>query len=144
MQSMCDAQRDEIGMLDFQLVEDAMDFCFLDERDGILTGGNGEEAPRECKFLVVGRALGKLTSDLEVRRSTEEKVARFCQTDDEHGLIGREAALVEHEALHRRRFVGAGVLIGVRHTAEQIREAREVAGALRLQLIERADDIAQW
>jgi hypothetical protein len=35
------------------------------------------------------------------------------------------------------------MLIGVRHAAEQLGKAREVTSAVRLDLIERVDDVAQ-
>ena len=118
-------------MLNLQLIQDAVDLGFLDQRDGILRGRNGEEAPGERKLLLVRGVLREFACDLEVGSSTEEQIARLRQANHQNGLIGCDAAFVEHgrnlptwkSTMHLYPVNGAAARIKNKATAWAYRDA---------------------
>ena len=62
---------------------------------------------------------------------------------DDHRLVVRERSLLLHEAFHRACLCRRDVLIGVGHAPEEIRERREDAGTVRLEVIQGIERLTQ-
>src|SRR3972149_5689970 len=50
--------------------------------------------------------------------------------------------MLDHDALHLSRFLFADVLVGMGHPAQQVSEGGNLAGAVRLQLVQCMNDLA--
>lgn len=140
MLSIVEPQLHKIGVFDAQHSRDALDLAFFGDRNAVLSGREREQTAEECELLLVSGGAAEITCDDEIVAATEQQVARLCEADDEDGLVSRQLSLTRDQVLHHFRFGRADVLVGMRHSAQQIRKARKVLGAVGLETIERLEE----
>jgi hypothetical protein len=141
MTTIFQAQFDQVRRIDAQLAAEALDFALLLDRDAPFGGGQRKQSPHQCQLLIVSGGTAVLACDDEIVGAPEQPVGGLCEADDEHRLIGVDAPFVTYEAFHHFCLARADVLIGVCHTAEQIRKLREIACPRRLETVERVEKI---
>jgi hypothetical protein len=137
------AQRDEIGPRNAKLVGDAMDFAFFDGRDRLVGGRHLEQAPHQGELLIVGGERRKLSRDQEIGGSAKQEIAGLRQLHHNHRLVGQQLAVFANERFHDARFLRRHGLIGMRNAAEQVGKRTEIPGALRFEMIQRVERLAQ-
>ncbi len=141
---MRDAQRNQIGTVDAELVGNAMQFAFLGQRDRVVNGRQREQAPQQRQLLLVGRQGRQLPGDEEVGRAAEQQIAFRGELDDGRGLVGGELAFIADNCFHGARLFRRDTAIGVGNASQDVGERGEKLGAFRFQVLERLERLAEW
>jgi transposase len=133
---------DVIGVEKPELAGNLPDLGLLVARDRIVGRRYREQAIEQLAALGVGGDLAKLAGDEEVFRAPEERVLALGDLDHEDRLRRWQVAHALEHVDHLGRLDLADMKIGAGYTAQHIGERRQVACAIRVKMIQFADDPA--
>ena len=130
-------------MLQFQLRYNPADLVVFERPNRLIGRGDGEQAFEQRELLVPAGELVELAGDDEVLGPAKAQPLSAGNLHHERRLRLWQPSELRHQRFHFARLVVGDLMIGPCHTAEDVREAGDVARADRLEAVERALDLSE-